>query len=437
MRGLLFLGHTRFSVDAYGSAWFNATRTRPSGLSLFGSHEEYSRWLYDPERLGRRTQILLDWSLPQLELAVRSAQELGHGVRHVISYSPNLPEEYQQKLRGAEDRYDFLALHQVIGEVDGFVPPIEHINDFLDQYGAGQDQVFAAYRLDDDDVLSADYFELLAPYISPANLGFRVSLGLGASGLWRNSRLYVARETYYPKISMGMASICARTAEGELSIPQRHVDASKDNHDFADRGAPVITDCREPAFFRILHDTQSGVLHRTKHLNRHWYSDALSRIHHAPPANLSELAKKFPLLSSLVRTSHGEPQETRQFLDQDLVLEENRITFPATVEGPFVLEVEFSSEADAIQQDVALKWHIEADSDFDIHSQECVDRLTGTGVRYHRQHGYTTWLPGHRQYGAIRYAMVNTHPNTRVTGFTVLSRSKRQFRIRQIQLTEI
>ena len=88
----LFLGHTRFSIDAYGSAWFNATRRRPSGLELFSSREEYLEWLYDADRLERRARILIDWSLPQLERAAQQAEAAGHRVRHVVSYSPTLPD---------------------------------------------------------------------------------------------------------------------------------------------------------------------------------------------------------------------------------------------------------------------------------------------------------------------------------------------------------
>lgn len=433
----LFLGHTRFSIDAYGSAWFNATRRRPSGLELFAGREEYLDWLYEPGRLERRAKILIDWSLPQLELAAARAEAQGHTVRHVVSYSPSLPEVFQERLRAAEERFGFLQLHEAQGVVDAFLPPEELTHRILDEERITAGEAFAAYRLDDDDVLSADYFSLVEAYVGAAYVGFRVSLGLGVSGLYRNGRLYSARETYYPKISMGMASICARTEAGCLSVPERYVDASQDNHDFADRAAPVITDARQTAFIRILHATQSGVLHRTRHLNRQWYSDAMSRIRHAPPADPADLAQKFPVLADALRTAHGEPEETVELLETDLVLGEDWVPFQVRMDGPFVLEVEFSSEEEAIGQDVAVKWQVEGEEGTDVDSAEVVEHFTGSDVRHHRTHGYSTWVPGHRQYGAVRHCVVDVHPGTRVTAATVLSRGKRGITVKQIRLTRI
>lgn len=433
----LFLGHTRFSIDAYGSAWFNATRRRPSGLDLFSSREEYLDWLYDADRLERRARILIDWSLPQLHRAAQQAGAAGHRVRHVVSYSPTLPDAFQQQLRAAEERFEFLELHEADGVVDAFLPPEALTRQILGQEQLSAGEAFAAYRLDDDDVLSADYFSLVEPYVSEANVGFRVSMALGVSGLYRNGKLYSARETYYPKISMGMVSVCSWDEAGELVVPERYVDISQDNHDFADRAAPVITDARQPAFLRILHATQSGVLHRTRHLNRQWYSDAMSRIRHAPPADPADLAQKFPVLADALRTSHGEPEETVELLETDLVLGEDRVPFQVRMDGPFVLEVEFSSEEEAIGQDVAVKWQVEGKDGADVHSAEVVEHFTGSDVRHHRTHGYSTWVPAHRQYGAVRHCVVDVHPGARVTAATVLSRGKRGITVKQIRLTRI
>lgn len=428
------LGHTRFSIDAYGSAWFNATRTKTLrvGGALFTSREDYLSWLYDEQRLDRRLQILLQWSLPQL---VRAAEQ--HDVRHVISYSTTLPEKYKEKLRLAADTYDLLILHETDKVVDAYLPPHNVVTGLLEKRGLAANEAFAAYRLDDDDVLSADYFDQMAPYVTASNVGFRVSLGLGISCIWRNGRLYAARETYYPKISMGMVSVCALGPEGQLIVPERYVDVSEDNHDFADRGAPVITDCRAVAYLRILHDTQSGVLHRIKSLQRHWYMDAMMRIHNAPPVQESVVQKKFPGLAEVISAAHGGPEETQELLGEELVLGEERIPFRVRLDDPFVIEVEFDSDEAANEQDVAVKWQLEGDDNFEVDSEECVDHLTHSDVRYHRRHGYSTWLPTHRRYGSTRQAMVNLHPKTAVTGLIVLSRGQRPTRIRQIRLTSL
>lgn len=247
----------------------------------------------------------------------------------------------------------------------------------------------------------------------------------------------MARETYYPKISMGMASICARTSGGTLHVPERYVDASQDNHDLADRGAPVITDAREPAFFRILHATQSGVLHRTRALSRHWYTDAMSRIQHAPEADLELVERKFPALAGKVRTAHGEPSEVRQLLKEPLTLGEERVPFTTDLNGPFIMEVEFATEQEALNQDVAVKWNVVGRNGLDVHGQECVAHFTASGVRHHRTYGYSTWLPTHRQYGTTRFALVDVHPEARISSLTVLSRGKQEITVQQIRFTDI
>ena len=433
----LFLGHTRFSIDAYGSAWFNATRRRPSGLELFSSREEYLDWLYDADRLERRARILIDWSLPQLHRAAQQAEAAGHRVRHVVSYSPTLPDAFQQQLRAAEERFGFLELHEADGVVDAFLPPEALTRQVLGQEQLSAGEAFAAYRLDDDDVLSVEYFSLLEPYVSEANVGFRVSMALGVSGLYRNGKLYSVRETYYPKISMGMVSVCSWNEAGELVVPERYVDVSQDNHDFADRAAPVITDARQPAFLRILHATQSGVLHRTRQLNRQWYSDALSRIRHAAPAEVPALEEKFPVLAESMEIGHGEPEETQELLTDPLSLGEEWVPFEVDLEGPFVLEVEFATEEEAIGQDVAVKWQVEGSDDVDPHSPEVTEHMTASDLRYHRRHGYSTWVPGHRQHGAVRHCVVNLHPGVRLTRATVLSRGGGGTTVQQIRLIRI
>lgn len=80
------------------------------------------------------------------------------------------------------------------GVVDAFLLPEPLVHDFLDacvgSAEAGEDgQVSAGYRLDDDDLLSAEYFEQVARYVTAAHVGYRVSLRLGVSGLWRNGRV--------------------------------------------------------------------------------------------------------------------------------------------------------------------------------------------------------------------------------------------------------
>ena len=107
-------------------------------------------------------------------------------------------------------------------------------------------------------------------------------------------------------------------------------------------------------------------------------------------------------------------------------------------EPPAITEITATaSEEEAIGQDVAVKWQVEGSDDADPHSPEVTDHMTASDLRYHRRHGYSTWVPGHRQYGAVRHCVVNLHPGVRLTRATVLSRGGGGTTVQQIRLIRI
>lgn len=237
---MLFIGHTRFSLFNPKSSSWRAT----DGIR-FASAEEYQNYLYSDERLGLRSDVFVNLSLPQIELG-----RTGHDVLHMVSYSDSLPRKYQVLLENAAVKYPFLVLDR---HEENRKPTDIHdlARDFLTTSGRElQGQAFATYRLDDDDLLSTDYFDQMSPYVTEQNAGMQVSLATGITGLHNDSSFSNLRQSYWPMHSMGHLSVCAFQVDGSVKAP---IAAP---HNLSDRSNPVIVDARKPAYFWLRHLTQ-------------------------------------------------------------------------------------------------------------------------------------------------------------------------------------
>ncbi|PWD50874.1 hypothetical protein C8046_09635 [Serinibacter arcticus] len=201
---MLFVGHTRFSLlQPDSGAW------RASNGSRFSSHEDYRDYLFDPRRLGERTQIFVGEVLPQLAEGVRS-----HRVRHVVSYPVDLPEPFRSELEAAAERYPFVVLDRQ--GPDGWSrSPMDVARSEL----AADGGMFGFYRLDDDDLLTADYFDRMAAYVTEANTGFMVSFGAGITGLRTAEGYFNLRRCHYPMLAIGLLG-CAGCIRGVGSRPR-------------------------------------------------------------------------------------------------------------------------------------------------------------------------------------------------------------------------
>src|SRR5699024_11828097 len=103
--------YTRFSLYSPGSGAWRATNG-----TKYRTEEEYLDYLYSDERLGPRTDIFLELTLPILK---RGAGDVDY--RHIISFSASLPEAYKARLREFADSNDFVVLDEQ-GTGEGFNP---------------------------------------------------------------------------------------------------------------------------------------------------------------------------------------------------------------------------------------------------------------------------------------------------------------------------
>lgn len=285
---MFFIGHTKFSVYTHSSGAWRATNG-----SKFKSQEEYKKYLFSDSRLKPRIDIMLNFSLPQLALAATN-----HEVIHLISYSELLPEKYEKQLTYAASKYPFLRLDkQKIGS--GWRTAEQIAKDFLIA-SDNPDQSFGIYRLDDDDILPADYFEQLAPYIKDEFVGMQVSLGTGISAIFKDGKFYNARKTYHPMLSIGYTSIHKMDANGEISkLPVAA-------HNLADRKYPVILDSRKLGYLWTRHtqqDTALGLIDTDEDSLRETLKRHMDR--HPAVNDFQELYSSFPILKTRITSAES------------------------------------------------------------------------------------------------------------------------------------
>lgn len=206
--------------------------------------EEYLAKLYRPVRMDRRIEIFFDYTLPLIDLGSKD-----HDLLHVLSFSEELPSRYLRHLEDAAARYSWLHLDKRTAQDRKGIP----IDTWAcKSFKAGE--IYAEYRLDDDDLLATTYYDTVAEYLTAENIGKYVSLGLGVQAFYDQKVFREPRVEHRPKIAIGLARICAITQDGSVTGPQRVA------HTQVDRHAPVIIDSRDIQFLHSIHfDQDSGV----------------------------------------------------------------------------------------------------------------------------------------------------------------------------------
>jgi hypothetical protein len=168
-----------------------------------------------------------------------------HHYRHVVTYSPEMPEPWLSQLRDAARTYDVLDLRPV--SAGG---PVEALQDHLLRSGRGSGPA-VWFRVDDDDLLPTDYLDLVERHVQHVGPGWMVSPGLGYEALWRDGRLHHVRRRHRPLASHGQAASGWWDAgAAQLDVP------GPSNHTRVDERWPAVLDSRSPAWLRLIHPWQ-------------------------------------------------------------------------------------------------------------------------------------------------------------------------------------
>lgn len=315
-----FVGVTRFSLFHPSSA---AWRTSQNGM--FKSPEEYAAYLYSDERLAPRLKIFSEISIPQLAVAAER-----HEIRHIVQYSPRLPEKYLRVLKDLAHANPFLILSNA--EDVGDTHPLA-VGESLSTKGT----TYGMYRLDDDDLLSVRYFDDLADYVNDRFLGFRVSLAAGTTGIFDGKMFSAIRYSHKPNIAIGLASIQGRNTNGKYIAPP----AGSHNH--ADRLGPVIVDSRQCAYFWTRHEGQDTNFGRVND-----FMDTRSEVEAQPPVpdgwSLQEL---FPAMAAFVGSS------VKTVVDRERLIDSSGEEWQISATGRFSIEID-ATYAEGMKSNSAL-----------------------------------------------------------------------------------
>lgn len=311
-----FIGRTRFSLYQPGAAsWRLSSRDSAAGGT-------YLEQLYEPQRMRNRLDLLLGFVLPQIE----SSRD-GHRVRHIVSYSDRMPAWVLDELRAGVGAYSWVQLDC---HSDGAIEwPLGRMAQLLLPSGG----VFGSYRLDDDDLVSSDYFDQMSRYITSANVGTRVSLGLGAAAVYEDGTLVSVREIYQPMNSIGLLDVAEwQPASGLRTAP----DAP---HVLSDRYGPVILDSRRHSFIQTRHLGQDTYGQDDDVQPKQGVSDLVRGLPDFPEA--VSLESRFTAVGALI-SRLGSPK-AREIVDQREAVElsagEFLANFPGTVHVRLGLEI--------------------------------------------------------------------------------------------------
>lgn len=360
-RRIMFVGFTRFSLFQPGAPHWVATRRL--------HEQEYRKNLFNPERLDMRADIFFNMSLPQLALAAQN-----HHIRHVISYSDLLPEKYLQALREANEQYEFVVLDECAPNE----PPItsaELLGPLARTNGGFQ---FAEYRLDDDDIVSSDYFDRLNAFLHPSFQGMYVSFGTGLAALYVDGDLYYARRSLQRLIAIGLAKIC-RIEDDETITGPRHI-----RHSMSDVAAPVVLDSRELAYVWVRHDEQDSFTDTRSESKTDKLETIRRQMSKFPAAeNLSEIQTHFPAISSRIHISKA-PGVTRTVIVPKTteVPSQGLETNFGSVQGHTDLSVRIRTDRTRVHRNVLASFNL-VDPDGNSASREdWEDKLKAIGVRF-------------------------------------------------------
>lgn len=237
----------------------NWTGWRATNAGFFGSAQEYRDHLWGEGRMKTRLKIFGEWAAPHYQ-----AMAQRHDFRVLVQYSPDLPEPYFRQLRSLAETYPVLRLVPT----ETFVQSDVGIRE--DLQADGKTGPVVMLRVDDDDIMSADFLDQLAPYVTPEHHGWVISLGYGLAARTDSKGLIDFRPLVSPLIAIGQAYVGRFDAEsGGLEMsPLLH-------HRLVHRQLPTIIDSRALAWVHVKHpwqDTRLGMEAeeaRTRMINGH------------------------------------------------------------------------------------------------------------------------------------------------------------------------
>lgn len=279
-----FFGLTRFSVAHVGdSAW----RT---SWGVQREESDYLADLWSPQRMTSHCELFARLCAPQLQ-----AMAGDHDYRHVVLYSPQMPEPWLGHLHAIAHDHPVLELVPV----EGVIPSATELaGQRLNGHSRTSGPV-VTLRVDDDDMLAVDFLDRLTEFATPSDRGRAVNLSRGFTGVWddataqlRDLRPVIKRFSALGQAFVGWFDARSGTLSG---LPSEH-----EPHHKMDQFRPTVHDARQPAFLWTQHLHQDSLFGRTGASAPERIEAQLAKL--APPTaeEVATAYRLFPVLNGRV-----------------------------------------------------------------------------------------------------------------------------------------
>ncbi|HEC1745975.1 TPA: hypothetical protein R1699_000310 [Campylobacter lari] len=253
------------------------------------SYEEYKNKILDINRLKLRQHIFVNQVIPHIVLAKSMHPDLD--IRIQLHCSTLLPNDIKNELLGLSLKYYWIEPLFFDPEAKYSVkPPIVELLkriDFIENITP-----IACVRLDDDDILSPEYFTLLKKYIKEGFLGFVFSAPRGFYATYYNGKFLNFTKQNKPKIALGLAYIAGwNKNKCDFSTPYF---MQPGGHNDTDIFAPVILDGSKEVYIRTLHECNDNYYNGKEYCSLGKFETMFGKYYVKEFENISNF---FPLLT--------------------------------------------------------------------------------------------------------------------------------------------
>lgn len=231
-----------------------------SNAFLLGRQQPYADFkaaILDSAALSRRLQLFTTIALPGLQQLASDIQQSGLPITfrvHLVT-SSELPTTILQELEKLVLLHPFLQLHLQSEAEANIRRPLLQIFQRIKTKA-----LFITARMDDDDAIAADFFQILRPYLSERYAGHALSFANGYQMVLDHQLKPMGFLPHYePKIAIFLCYLVL--VEADQPVPYKTVYCLM-NHRWVDQKVPLLVDARQPAFIRTVHpfsDTFSDV----------------------------------------------------------------------------------------------------------------------------------------------------------------------------------
>ena len=227
------------------------------------SYEEYKNSVLNRDRLKVREDIFFRYTVPLLIGRHDAYLNEGTVLRFNVAISDQLPVSVIKKFDGLvlEHGDIFNVIKVSESEPHNWLNILEEDFKYLrESYSlSGEEVIFANFRLDDDDVLSVDYFKHLSEYLDSTYEGFYLTFPRGYVGVYDEGY----KESYKinkPYLAIGLSKICKYNLS-DCQITTDNPIVSSTPHTLIVNNSKTILDSRFAAYIWTMHnfsDTRSN-----------------------------------------------------------------------------------------------------------------------------------------------------------------------------------